>query len=230
MQVTIVGNGSMARGIATRALAGRHDVVIAGRTEARAKSLVERLDSAGRARSQSIDQPIAGDLVVLAVPYLAAGEVLVRLRSHLTGKILVDITNPVNETVDGLITPFGSSAAEQIARQVPSGTTVVKAFNTNFARTLLSGEVSGQPLDVFIAGDDADATSDVADLVRDGQMRPVVVGPLSRARQLEQLALLGMLIQQPLGLGFESGWKLVPAGPGAGQGSRSQTSGQWAGR
>lgn len=228
MQVTIVGNGSMAHGIATRALAGGHDVVIAGRTEARARGLAERLASPGRVTSQPIDAQIAGRMLFLAVPYLAAGEVLVRLRSQLAGKVLIDITNPVNETVDGLITPFGSSAAEQISRQVPSGTSVVKAFNTTFALTLMAGEVAGQPLDVFIAGDDAEATSDVADLVRDCRMRPIVVGPLARARQLEQLALLGMLIQQPLALGFESSWKLVAARAGAA--AARAVSGQRAGR
>lgn len=212
MRLTIVGNGSMARGIAIRALAGHHEVVIAGRSEARARSLAEALADTGRAVSQSLAEPITGDVVVLAVPYHATGDVLVRLRSQLAGRIVVDVTNPVNETCDNLITPFGSSAAEQIARQLPSGSTVVKAFNTTFARTLTTGEISGQPLDVFIASDDGDATAGVAALVRDGRMRPVVVGPLARSRQLEQLGLLSILMQKPLGLGFQSGWKLLAGG------------------
>lgn len=208
MRVTIVGNGGMARGLATRVLAGHHDVVIAGRTEARARALAVSLD-AGRAGSQSLDQPIMGEVVVLAVPYIAAGSVIGRLRSQLSGKVVVDVTNPVNETFNNLITPYGSSAAEQIARQVPSGAALVKAFNTTFARTLVAGTVAGKPLDVFVAGDDGGAISTVVTLVRDGGMRPVVVGPLARSRQLEQLALLGILIQQPLGLRFQSAWKLL---------------------
>ncbi len=89
------------------------------------------------------------------------------------------------------------------------GVHVVKAFNTTFASTLVAGEVSGQPLDVFIAGDDQASKTQVAQLVQDGGLNPVDAGPLQRARQLEQMALLGMTLQQPLGLGFQSGWKLV---------------------
>lgn len=209
MRVTIIGNGSMARGIGTRALAGRHAVTIVGRTAARARRLAHDLDRTGRVASQSLDRPINGDVVVLAVPYSAAGEVIGRVRSELSGKIVIDITNPLNETSDGLTTPPGTSAAERITHLVPGGSAVVKAFNTTFARTLIMGRVAGQPLDVFIAGDDPEATANVADLVRDGHMRPVVVGPLARSQQLEQLALLSLLMQQPLGLGFGSAWKLL---------------------
>jgi hypothetical protein len=66
---------------------------------------------------------------------------------------------------------------------------VVKAFNTTFAGTLVAGEVSGQPLDVLIAGDDNNAKQKVSQLVSDGGLRPVDVGPLHRAQQLEQLAV-----------------------------------------
>ena len=50
-------------------------------------------------------------------------------------------------------------SAEDLAKVIASGAKVVKAFNTTFAGTLLAGQVAGQPLDVFIAGDDADAKS-----------------------------------------------------------------------
>ncbi|HEV3478079.1 MAG TPA: hypothetical protein VG144_01365, partial [Gaiellaceae bacterium] len=53
--------------------------------------------------------------------------------------------------------------------------------------TLFAGEVAGQQLDVLIAGDDAEAKEKVAQLVSDGGLRPIDVGPLSRAQQLEQL-------------------------------------------
>jgi predicted dinucleotide-binding enzyme len=73
----------------------------------------------------------------------------------------VDITNPVNETFDGLVTPPDSSAAQELA-STAAGARVVKAFNTTFAGTLIEGRVAGQPLDVFIAGDDDDAKATVA--------------------------------------------------------------------
>jgi 8-hydroxy-5-deazaflavin:NADPH oxidoreductase len=86
---------------------------------------------------------------------------------------------------------------------------VVKAFNTTFAGTLLPGEVGGQQLDVLIAGDDAAAKQTVSRLSSDDGLRPIDVGLLSRAQQLEQLGFLHSSLQQPFDLGFGSVIKLV---------------------
>ena len=94
------------------------------------------------------------------------------------------------DTFDGLVTPLDSSAAEELAAKLPSGAKVVKAFNTTFAGTLVAGEVAGQPLDVFIAGDDDEAKETVAGLVRAGGLNPIDAGPLRRARELERLGFL----------------------------------------
>jgi hypothetical protein len=77
------------------------------------------------------------------------------------------------------------------------------------AGTLVEGQGAGQQLDVFIAGDDEEAKEMVAQLVRDGGLRAINVGPLERARQLEGLGFLGTTLQQPLGLNFQSAWKLI---------------------
>ena len=92
---------------------------------------------------------------------------------------------------------------------VPQGARVVKAFNTTFARTLVAGMVAGQPLDVFIAGDDAQAKATISQLVEAGGLRAIDTGPLSRARQLEGIGLLGITLQGPLGTHFMSAWKLL---------------------
>jgi 8-hydroxy-5-deazaflavin:NADPH oxidoreductase len=92
---------------------------------------------------------------------------------------------------------------------VPTGTRVVKAFNITFSGTLVEGQVAGQPLDVLIAGDDEEAKEMVAQLVRDGGLRTIDVGPLERARQLEGLGFFGMMLQHPLELNFQSAWKLI---------------------
>jgi 8-hydroxy-5-deazaflavin:NADPH oxidoreductase len=84
----------------------------------------------------------------------------------------------------------------------------VKAVNTTFAGTLVAGEVDGQQLDVLIAGDDETAKEQVSQLVSDGGLRPIDVGPLSRAQQLKQLGFLHISLQQPLDLGFGSAIKL----------------------
>jgi predicted dinucleotide-binding enzyme len=83
------------------------------------------------------------------------------------------------------------------------------AFNTTYAGTLLAGQVAGQPLDVFIAGDDADAKAKVAQIVTDGSMRAVDTGPLSRARQIEGMQLLHIVTQGKLGTNWGSALKIL---------------------
>ena len=149
------------------------------------------------------------DIIILASAFAANLETVRQLGGELDGKVVVDISNPLNATYDGLVTPPGTSAAESIRDALPRGARVVKAFNTTFAPTLLTGQVAGQVLDVFIAGDDEAAKAVVATIVRDAGLNAIDVGPLVRARQLEALALLGITLQPRLGTGFGTAWKLV---------------------
>ncbi len=202
MKVTIIGAGNMARGVGTRVVAGDNELELVARNRAQAEALADEIG--GSSASQ-----VTGDAVVLAVPYDAVGDVVATYGDSLRGRIVVDITNPVDwSSFDRLVTPSDSSAAEEIAKLLPEGTPVVKAFNTTFAPTLAAGQVAGQPLDVFLAGDDADAKKQVASFVEAGGLRALDVGPLQRARQLEQLGFLHILAQEPLGAGFGSAIKL----------------------
>jgi NADPH-dependent F420 reductase len=208
MRVTIVGAGTMGRGVGTRVVAGGHEVEIVDRDPAEAQRLAEELDGLATALEPSV--PFSGEVVVFAVYYAGLKDAVRQYADQLRGKVVVEITNPVNtETWDGLVTPPGSSSAEEVQQVVPEGTPVVKAFNTTFAATLVKGEVNGQPLDVLIAGDDDEAKRKVATLVSDGGLRPIDVGPLRRAQQLEQLGFLHIVIQQPNNLGFASTIKLL---------------------
>jgi NADPH-dependent F420 reductase len=208
MNVAIIGTGNMGRGIATRLLAGGHEVTLLDREAGKSEELARELGDSVNAGT--FGDPIAGEVVVLAVPYDAAVPLVQQYGEELSGKVVVDITNPVDfQTFEGLVTPPESSAAEEIAKAAPEGARVVKAFNTTFAGTLIEGRVAGQPLDVFIAGDDSGAKETMAQLVRDGGLVAIDAGPLRRARQLEELGFLGMTLQQPLGLNFQSAWKLI---------------------
>jgi predicted dinucleotide-binding enzyme len=143
------------------------------------------------------------------VPYAAATSVVQQPGNQLAGKIIVDITNPIDFNTMSPIVAADSSGAEEIAKAAPAGAKIVKAFNTIFAGTLLAGQVAGQPLDVFIAGDDADAKATVSQLISSGGMRAVDAGPLQRARQLEALGLLHMVVQFTLNTGFSSAVKII---------------------
>jgi hypothetical protein len=207
MKVTIVGAGNMGRGIGTRAVAGGHEVEIVDRDAEQARALAEELG--GSVTALGPNDPLGGEIVVFAVYYPAINDAVREYADRVEGKVVVDITNPVDSvTWDDLATPAGTSSAEEVAQLLPDETPVVKAFNTTFAPTLVAGEVGGQQLDVLIAGDDDAAKRKVAQLVADGGLRPVDVGPLRRARQLEQLGFLHIAVQQPLGLGFGSAIKL----------------------
>jgi predicted dinucleotide-binding enzyme len=146
---------------------------------------------------------------VLAVWYGTNIEIAKQLGTKLAGKVVVDIANPLNSTYDGLATAADSSSAEDLAKAIASGAKVVKAFNTTYAGTLIAGEVAGQKLDVFIAGDDADAKAKVAQLVTDGGLRAVDAGPLSRARQIEGMQLLHIVLQGTLGTNWGSALKIL---------------------
>ena len=209
MKVTIVGAGNMGRGVGTRVVAGGHEVEIVDRDPADAQSLAEELGGSATALEPSA--PFGGEVVVLAVYYPGIKDAVREYADRLAGKVVVDITNPVDtETWDSLATPSGTSSAEEVQALAPEGTPVVKAFNTTFAPTLVEGEVAGQQLDVLIAGDDEEAKGKVSQLASDAGLRPIDVGPLHRAQQLEHLGLLHISLQQPLGLGFGSAVKLHP--------------------
>jgi NADPH-dependent F420 reductase len=168
--LTILGTGNMGSAIASVAEKGGHTVQLLGRSDT--------------------DRDVAGDLIVLAVPYPAVSEILDQRADQLVGKVVVDITNPLDvETFDALVVPPSSSATAEIATAVPDAK-VVKAFNTNFAATLASGTIGDQPTTVLIAGDDVDAKGQVAEVVTGGGLKAIDVGDLRRARELEAIAFL----------------------------------------
>ncbi|HEX5598346.1 MAG TPA: NADPH-dependent F420 reductase [Micromonosporaceae bacterium] len=206
--VTIIGAGHMASAIATRFVAGGVSVQILAPAAEHAISLADELKN-GSAAGAGMQEPLSGAVVVLAVPYPAALDLATTRSGELAGKVLVDITNPVDwASFDRLVTPADASAAEEIAQRA-SRARVVKAFNTTFAPTVLAGTVAGQQVDVLLAGDDEDAKSRVAGLVTAGGLRPIDAGPLRRARQLEQLGFLHMTLQQTLGSNHGSTIKII---------------------
>jgi hypothetical protein len=147
---------------------------------------------------------------VLAVPYPVDTQIAESSRDALDDQVLVDIANPVDfSTFDALAVPPGTSAAEQVQQAAGPGARVVKAFNTIFADLLEAGEGAGEPLDVFIAGDDTEAKSVVSEFVSTTGMRPMDTGPLRRARELEAFEFLHMTLQQPLGLNQQSAIKII---------------------
>ena len=185
--ISIIGTGNMASALADRALAGGNAVEIIGRDPAKAKELAGSLS--GATVGTAVTAP-AGDIVILAVPYASAAAVVSEYGDALHGKVVIDITNPITPDFKGFVTPEGSSGAQEIAKAAPAGAHVVKAFNTLFSNVLAAGLAEGRPLDVFIAGDDAQAKARVSAFIQSLGLRPMDTGQLPMARALENAALL----------------------------------------
>jgi len=186
--VSIIGSGNMGSAIGAIVAAGGNTVEFVGRDTSDA---------------------ISGDIVVLAVPHPALAEIVAKRGSDLAGKIVVDITNPLNfETFDSLVAPADGSKAGELQEALPESR-VLKAFNTNFAATLGAKTVGGQPTTVLIAGDDADAKQALAEVVRAGGVSAVDAGSLSRARELESLGFLQLTLAVQEKIGWTGGFAVA---------------------
>ncbi len=185
--ISIIGLGNMAKALADRAVAGGNTVEIIGRDPVKAKELAAAL---GGATVGTAGTAPMGDIVIVAVPYASAAAVVGECGDALHGKVIVDITNPITPDFKGFVTPEGSSGAQEIAKAAPAGAHVVKAFNTLFSNVLAAGPAEGRPVDVFIAGDDAQAKARVSAFIESLGLRPMDTGQLPMARALENAALL----------------------------------------
>lgn len=211
MNVTIIGAGNMARGIATRLLSGGHGVTLIDHDESQATELAKQLQAFAKSNA-TVSTAAAGsnlkdEVIILAVSYPVVSAVIKQYGKQFDGKIVVDITNTLNDTFSEPRFD-NTSGAEEIAKLLPNSR-IVKAFNTTFAGTLAAGQVAGQPLDVLIASDDASAKTLLTDLVQSGGLRAVDAGPLRRARQLEAIGFMHITLQGALGTNWGSAVKFI---------------------
>jgi len=184
--ISIIGLGNMARTIAARAVAGGNAVEVVGRDAVRAETLAEALG--GGVTAGQFGTAPAGDIVILAVPHDNAAPVVAQYGPALAGKVIIDITNAFDSDATGLTTADGTSIAQEVARVAPADAHVVKAFNTVFGSAL----AQGRPLDVLVAGDDAQAKATVAAFITSLGLRPLDTGSLDMARWLEETGVVMM--------------------------------------
>lgn len=182
--ISIIGSGKMAAAIAGRTARAGHTVEVVGRNAAKAQALADQLGAG--AMTGTYGSAPAGDIVILAVPYAAAAGAVAAFGPALDGKVIIDIANPVAADLSGLVTPHGSSGAQETAKGLPTGAHVVKAFNTIFGHVL----AKGGRLDAFVAADDATAKALVSAFLESLGLRPFDVGGLNMAQTLEALGLM----------------------------------------
>lgn len=188
--VSIIGTGNMGGAIAQLAAKAGAQVQVIGTDAEKANAAA----STSGATAGVVGDALTGDIVVLAVPYPVLAEIADRYGSALDGKVVVDITNPLDfATFDSLVVPADGSAAAELQAKLPNAR-VVKAFNTNFAATLASGQVGGVETTVLAAGDDDAARSAVLALAAGAGLGAVDAGKLSRARELEAVGFLQLTL------------------------------------
>ncbi|HEY6854615.1 MAG TPA: NAD(P)-binding domain-containing protein [Mycobacterium sp.] len=188
--ISIIGTGNMASTIGALAVAGGNTVEVIGRDQSKAADLAKALG--GSTTTGEFGAAPAGDIVIVALGYANVVPVVAQYGDALAGKVIVDICNPVNSAADGLAIPDGTSIAQDVAGAAPASASVVKAFNTTFGAVL----AKGQPLDVFIAGDDERAKAGVAEFIDSLKLRPLDVGGLNMAHYLEGTGLVMMGLAQ----------------------------------
>ena len=207
--ISIIGSGGMAAAIGGLAAKAGYAVELTSRDAAKARALAEQIGAG--ATTGTFGAAPAGGIVILAVPYTAVLGVVKQHREALAGKLLVDITNPIKSDFTGFLTPEDSFGAREIAKAAPADADVIKAFNTLPSQVLAAGPVEGHPLDVFLAGDSAQAKARISAFVESLRLRPLDTGPLTMARTLEHACVLwlGLMTHSVRHANFSIGVSLI---------------------
>lgn len=189
MRIGVIGPGNVGGTLGRGWVKYGHEVKF-GAVDPFASKVQELIGDIGAGASAGTVAEAAafGDVVALTTPWPAARAALLSA-GDLTGKIVLDCTNPLKTDLSGLETEAGKSAAEQIAEWA-SGARVVKIFNTTGFNNMANPDYNGKPITMFYAGDDAEAKRTAARLAADLGFDPVDAGPLSNAGLLEHLAML----------------------------------------
>jgi NADPH-dependent F420 reductase len=213
MKVAIVGSGKVGSALGKWAAETGHIVCFTSRELDHARRAAKE---AGHDASAAELEPAvqASEVVLLTLPFTQVKPTLARVRSALSGKIVVDVTNPLTEDHRDLSVGHTDSGAEQIARAFPEAR-VVKAFNAVFAEVYARAEarLGGERVAIFSAGDDRAAKEQVASLIASLGFEPIDAGPLRNSRFLEPLSLLNIHLGRVLGNGTLIGFALARENP-----------------
>lgn len=199
MKVTVIGAGNMGAAFVKQLTRAGHQVSVTARNLEKAQALAAA--NPGATAVAGANAAAGADVIVLATGYADAASALKGV-GNLTGKVVIDITNPLSADYMGLTLGHSTSAAEEIAKAVPEAE-VVKAFNTLFAQVLSDGADfgNGQTAPVFVASDSERARQTAKALAESLGFATIEAGGLKNARYLEPLAGLNIYLGYGAGLG-----------------------------
>jgi predicted dinucleotide-binding enzyme len=207
MRIAVIGIGMVGGTLGRRWAQEGHEVMFGVREPSSEKVGQLLAESGANARAGSVAEAAAfGEVFVLATPW-AGAEDAIRKAGDLSGKIVLDCTNPLKPDMSGLA-DLHASAAEQVAAWVP-GARVVKIFNTTGFKNMDNPKFGEDRVTMFYCGDDAEAKKVAAGLAEDLGFEVVDAGPLAEARSLEYLALLWIHLAYVQKLGPGIAFKLI---------------------
>lgn len=208
MKIGIIGSGNVGGALGTRWAKIGHEVIFGTREPHGAEMQQLAARASGKTRAASLaDAARQAEVLLLAIPWPATQQVIASL-GDLSGKILIDATNPLLPDLSGLAIGTTTSAAEQVAGWA-RGAKVVKAFNTVGANIMENPAFEGHRPVMFYCGDDVDAKQVVAKLISELVFEPVDAGPLKQARLLEPFAMLWISMAFGQGMGRDFAFELL---------------------
>lgn len=187
--IAIIGTGDVGKALGPAFAKQGHTIVYGSRNPDRGKvrDLVE-MSGDGASATTPAKAAAAADIVVLAVPGLMVEEITLGL-GDLSGKIIIDPTNPLQRKLQRLEHAVDTSNAEIIQAAAPDAD-VVKAFNTLNWKTMVDPASAGGPVSIPLAGDSGKAKKKVAELVTGMGLEPIDVGGVKDARWVEGMLIL----------------------------------------
>lgn len=212
--IAVIGAaGNMGSGISFNLAKAGYRILLAGKDQSKLSNLLTKIkESVPNADVEILDcskeASWEADIIIPAVPFQSQVEVASKIKDVVTGKIVISISNPLNETYDGLVTDPSTSAAEELAKLLPYSK-IVKAFNTVFGADFITPQIDGKTFDTFIAGDDDEAVLSVTELVKDAGFNPLFAGKLSMSRTLENMMVLLIGLTMRNNYNWHAGWKIL---------------------
>ncbi len=212
--IAVIGaTGNMGSAISKSLSNGNYRLLLKAGNEQELDALVTEIETNNaeadvKAAACPAEASWEADIIILAVPFGAENELANTIREVANQKIVISISNPLNETYNGLLTAPDTSAAEELQKLLPHSK-VIKAFNTTFAGDFSTPVIDGKPVDAFIAGNDEDALQSVSELVAAAGFNPIVAGDLSVSRTLENMQLLLIQLGIKYNYNWLAGWKIL---------------------
>ena len=212
--IAIIGaSGNMGSAIAKSLANSPYRLLLFGKEEAKLKSLLHEIKNTNKLADAEIiacaaDASWEADIIIAAVPFAAEKELAEKIKQVATGKIVISISNPLNETYTGMVTDSNTSSAEELQKLLPHSK-VIKAFNTTFAGDFSQPIIDGKTIDAFIAGNDDEALETVSNVVRSAGFNPIKAGKLSISRTLENMQSLLIQLSIKNNYNWVAGWKIL---------------------